>query len=47
VIAADKRRTGQELVRRSREAQGLPKTIRDPEAIRRVVTLLAREKPQK
>ena len=43
MTAAEFRTAGQALARRSREAQGLPKTIRDPESIRRVVSLLVRE----
>jgi hypothetical protein len=31
------------LARRTRKAQGLPKAIRDPEAIRRVVALIVRD----
>ena len=36
------RRAGEALARRTRKAQCLPKTIRDPEAIRAVVALLVR-----
>jgi hypothetical protein len=39
---ADIRKAGEALARRTRKAQSLPKTIRDPEAIRAVVTLLVR-----
>jgi DNA-binding transcriptional MerR regulator len=40
---ADLRKAGEALARRTRQAQGLPKTIRDPEAIRRVGALLGRD----
>lgn len=41
--AADDQTEGQKLARRTREMQGLPQTISDPEAIRAVVALLVRE----
>jgi hypothetical protein len=40
VTPAEARNAAEELARRTRKAQSLPKTIRDPEAIRAVVTLL-------
>jgi hypothetical protein len=40
MTAAEIRTAGEALARRTRKAQGLPKTIHDPEAIRRIVALL-------
>jgi len=37
---AESRRAGQELARRTREAQGLPKTVRDRDVARKVARLL-------
>jgi hypothetical protein len=40
VSPAQASRTGAELAKRSRKAQGLPPTIREPEIVRQVVALL-------
>lgn len=37
---AEAHRTGAELAKRSRKAQGFPPTIREPEIVRQVVALL-------
>lgn len=43
MTGGDERGEGKALADRTRKAQGLPTTIRDPEAIRRVVALLVRD----
>jgi hypothetical protein len=43
MTSTEARKAGEALARRTRQAQGLPKTIRDPEAIRAVVALLVRD----
>jgi hypothetical protein len=42
VNAAEARTAGEQLARRTRRAQELPRTVRDPGAVGRVVALLVR-----
>ena len=40
MTAAEVRKVGEDLARRTRKAQGLPRTVRDPQAARKVAALL-------